>query len=99
MTTNIYNDFLNSERWRNGAQPLRMVRFITLAVLLLASMLVFTGLDSTILRWSYLSMGLRGSAVFVGLLVLVFLRRTADNAMVRVLLYLLPVVYVLVNFL
>jgi solute:Na+ symporter, SSS family len=99
VTTNIYNDFLNSERWRKRAQPLRMVRFITLAVLLLASMLVFTGLDSTILRWSYMSMGLRGSSVFAGLVVLVFLRRTADSAMVRVLLYLLPVVYVLVNFL
>lgn len=99
VTTNIYNDFLNSERWRKRAQPLRVVRFITLAVLLLAAMLVFTGLDSTILRWSYMSMGLRGSSVFAGLVVLVFLKRTADHAMVRVLLYVLPVVYVLVNFL
>jgi SSS family solute:Na+ symporter len=97
VTTNIYNDFLSAERWRKNAQPLRMVRFITLAVLLLASMLVFTGLDSTILRWSYLSMGLRGSAVFAGLVMLVFFSKIATRPVIRFLLYILPIIYVMLN--
>ena len=99
VTTNLFNDFLRSGKWGKTMEPLRVVRLTTLAVLLLAALLVFTGLDSTILRWSYLSMGLRGSSVFVGLVVLVFCRSIADTAPVRLLLYLLPVVYLAVNLL
>lgn len=94
VTTNIYNDFLSgSSLIRRVVQPVRLLRGCALSVLLLASLLVFSGLDSTILSWSYLSMGLRGSAVFVGLCAIVFFKRFTDSRTLLVLLYLLPVLY------
>jgi SSS family solute:Na+ symporter len=72
-----------------------VVRLTTLAVLCAAALLVFTGLDSTILKWSYMSMGLRGSSVFAGLVVLVFCRKIAASPWLLALLYLLPVAYIL----
>jgi SSS family solute:Na+ symporter len=94
VTTNIYNDFLSgSSLMRRVVQPVRLLRGCALSVLLLASLLVFSGLDSTILSWSYLSMGLRGSAVFVGLCAVVFFKRFTDSRTLLVLLYLLPVLY------
>lgn len=42
-------------------------------------------------------MGLRGSAVFVGLVILVFFKTLQRSKWVVCLLYLIPVVYVLMN--
>lgn len=98
VTTNIYNDFLSGqERLIQRFQPIRIIRLCTAAVLGLASLLVFTGLDSTILRWSYMSMGLRGSAVFCGLFIIVFAKRYTTSGAVLIALYLLPVLYVFLN--
>ncbi len=98
VTTNLYTDFLSQrDDLFSRIQPVRLLRIITLLVLCLAALLVFTGLDSTILKWSYMSMGLRGSAVFAGLFCIVFLKRFCDNTLIRILLYLLPVIYVLLN--
>jgi len=98
VTTNIYNDFIRPTGMMSGMiPPIRLIRLSTIAVLIGASLLVVVGLDSAILKWSYMSMGLRGAAVFVGLLVLVFFKPLAANRFVLVLLYLLPVVYVIVN--
>ena len=69
----------------------------TLAVLLLSVMLVITGLDSTILSWSYMSMGLRGSAVFAGLVILVFLKRYHQHKWITYLIYSLPAVYIIMS--
>jgi len=98
VTTNLYNDFL---RDREGVlqriRPLRLIRLATFGVLLLASLLVFTGLDSTILKWSYMSMGLRGSAVFAGLFILLVGKRFATSKYILALLYLLPMAYIFSN--
>ena len=94
VTTNLFNDFLASGRLTRLLAPVRLIRLCTLAVLLLSSLLVVTGLDSTILKWSYMSMGLRGCAVFAGLALLVFWRRLAGAPLVRPLLYLLPLAYI-----
>ena len=98
VTTNLYNDFpLHRLRMFSSIQPIRLLRGTTFSVLLLSTLLVLTGLDSTILSWSYLSMGLRGSAVFAGLVILVFFKRWHDNRGVAYLLYLLPVLYILIS--
>ena len=98
VTTNIYNDFLQG---RNGflqkIQPVKLLRITTLVVLFLASLLVFTGLDSALLKWSYMSMGLRGSAVFAGLFVLVFMKKYCHSRIILILLYMLPVAYIIMN--
>ncbi|MGB3211793.1 MAG: hypothetical protein WBB19_13900 [Desulforhopalus sp.] len=98
VTTNMYSDFLSDQKgFLQRVQPVRLLRICTLLILILASALVFTGLDSTILKWSYMSMGLRGSAVFAGLFILVFFKKFAHSAWVLFLLYIIPVVYVVLN--
>ncbi len=98
VTTNLYNDFLCRGTFFTGrTRPVTLVRLSALLVLVAASLLVFTGLDSTILKWSYMSMGLRGAAVFAGLCVLVFFRRLASSRLVLLLLYLLPAAYILLQ--
>ncbi|WP_051305451.1 sodium:solute symporter family protein [Desulfogranum mediterraneum] len=98
VTTNIYCDFLTRPRGVFQRIPqLRLLRMITSLVLLLAALLVTTGLDSTILEWSYMSMGLRGSAVFAGLCVLVFLKKHHRSRLVLFILYTLPLAYIGLN--
>ncbi len=98
VSTNIYRDFLHEKIvFRNNYQPIRLLRITTLFVLIIASMLVFTGLDSTILRWSYMSMGLRGSAVFAGLFILAFFKRYRESKIILTGLYLLPIIYLFIN--
>lgn len=100
VTTNIYCDFLSEQKgFLQKIPAVRLLRIITFMVLLLASALVFTGLDSTILKWSYMSMGLRGSAVFVGLFVLVFLKKYCQTKAILFFLYFIPVIYILLNIL
>ena len=98
VTTNIYCDFLsNGEGFLQKIPPVRLLRIITSLVLLLASALVFTGLDSTILKWSYMSMGLRGSAVFAGLFVLVFMKKYCRTRTTLFFLYFIPAAYIFLN--
>lgn len=98
VTTNFYNDFLQGMGGLlQRIRPIRLIRMTTFAMLLLASLLVITGLDSAILKWSYMSMGLRGSTVFAGLFIMVFVKRYADSKIVLALLYCLPIVYILLN--
>lgn len=54
-------------------QRLAHLRLVTLVTVMVALLLVMFQLDSLILRWSFLSMGLRGSTLFVPLLGTVFL--------------------------
>ncbi len=97
VTTNLYVDYVKKfgflERIGSG---LTQIRVCSLLVLLLSLLLVATGLHSAILKWSYLSMGLRGSAVFVGLCIAIFLKRLKRVPGLRPVLFLLPLAYVLV---
>lgn len=96
VTTNIYNDFLCTHKGLlQKIQPVRLLRFTALVVLILAAILVFTGLDSAVLKWSYLSMGLRGSAVFAGLFIAVFLKKYYHSRSILLSLYLIPIVYII----
>ena len=98
VTTNMYSDFLSGQRgFLQKIQSINLLRMCTFIILLLASALVFTGLDSTILKWSYMSMGLRGSAVFAGLFILVFLKKYHQSRLVLFFLYIIPVVYIVLN--
>jgi solute:Na+ symporter, SSS family len=97
VTTNLYVDYVKRfgflSRFGSG---LAQIRACSLLVLLLSAILVFTGLHSAILKWSYLSMGLRGSAVFAGLCAAVFLKGWKGMPMLRPIVYLIPLAYILV---
>ena len=98
VSTNIYRDFLHDKKgFQSNSQQIRLLRLTTVVVVLAASLLVITGLDSTILQWSYMSMGLRGSAVFAGLFILVFCKKFSSSKLILVSLYLLPVLYLLLQ--
>ncbi|BCL61779.1 sodium:solute symporter [Desulfomarina profundi] len=98
VTTNIYNDFLCTHKGLlQKNNPVRLLRITALAVLILATILVFTGLDTTILKWSYLSMGLRGSAVFAGLFVAVFFKKNHQSRFILLSLYLIPIIYIVLS--
>lgn len=97
VATNLYVDFLMrvsgfARRWPGTL----LVRASCLGVLAVTVGLVWLGLDATILKWSYLSMGLRGTAVFAGLCLAVFAGCGRRVAAARPLLFLLPVVYLAV---
>lgn len=101
VTTNVDVDVLE-HLWRRGAsEPRRLLRLrvCSLLVLLLAVGLVLAGLESAILRWSYLSMGLRGATVFCGLCVVVFAQRLSSSRALVAGLYALPPGYLLLSWL
>ena len=95
VTTNLDVDFLQTAfRIIDPRKRLLRLRLTSLLVLGLSLLLVLTGLSTTILQWSYLSMGLRGSAVFAGLCIAVFLPKKIALPYLRPGLYLLPLVYI-----
>lgn len=95
VTTNIDVDFFGSAGKMSARNHLMRLRLLSLIVLSLSVILVLTGLDSTILEWSYLSMGLRGSAIFFGLCIAVFLPSWSSFTQLRLLLYFLPLVFII----
>lgn len=68
-------------RFGRGGTELKRLRLVSLGVLLSALVLLLFNLGSTILQWSFLSMGLRGATLCLPLLAVVFLRnRTPARA-------------------
>lgn len=94
VTTNLDVDFFGSFKKTSPEKHLIQLRLLSLVVLSLSALLVLTGLDSTILEWSYLSMGLRGSAVFSGLCITVFFKSFTGKTWIRLLIYMLPPVFI-----
>jgi SSS family solute:Na+ symporter len=94
VTTNLSVDFLEKIAWvgRLGS-PLLRLRALGGLVLAAAAAIVLVGLDTSILLWSYLSMGLRGSSILPGLLLVVLLPRLAQSSWVVAVLVALPLLY------
>jgi SSS family solute:Na+ symporter len=67
VTTNIFNDFFKLFNSKN-------IKFITMGILALSALIVLSNLDKMILEWSFLSMGLRGTTVFIPLVLITFLK-------------------------
>ncbi len=94
VATNLYMDGLQTIRGKDLDHSLAVARFCALGVLISSAAFVFTGFDRAILQWSYLSMGLRGAAVFAGLFTAVFMGRCHGTKGVRPILYFLPLAYI-----
>lgn len=94
VTTNLSVDFLEKlERVRRFGSPLVRMRILGGLVLAVAAAIVLVGLDTSILMWSYLSMGLRGSAILPGLLLVVLMPRRTFGRWVVGALAMLPLLY------
>jgi len=97
VTTSLHNDlFGHIEALRRRWNSLTLIRTICLAVVGSAVVMVWLGLRTTILKWSYLSMGLRGTAVFAGLCLAVFGAGKEWRRPWRLLLFGLPIAYLVV---
>ena len=94
VITNIYRDILPA---KNKSNQLKRIRIIGVILLMVALIVVLLELNNVILEWSYLSMGIRGSAVFLPLFLCIFIKRITGNKKVRLLLYAIPVIYLLLN--
>jgi len=94
VITNIYRDILPAQ---NKGSQLKRVRIIGIILLMIALAVVLLELNNVILEWSYLSMGIRGSAIFLPLCLCIFIKRITVNKKVRILLYATPIVYLILN--
>jgi SSS family solute:Na+ symporter len=97
VSTNLYVDVLSRfprlvHRWESG----RLVRLSCFAVLVASVAMVGLGLNTPILQWSYVSMGLRGTAVFAGILLMVCVGERHSIKWVKPILFALPIGYLAV---
>lgn len=66
VTTNIYKDFL-----KFSSDNMTRIRGITLGVVFISYIIVVMDFESLILKWSYMSMGFRGGAIFIPLVTVI----------------------------
>ena len=96
VATNLHNDFLIRFPGIGGHRcDVKLMRTLCLLILLLAALLAWLSLHTAILQWSYVAMGLRGTAVFGGLCLVVFWGNTSWIRKLRPVLFALPAVYLL----
>lgn len=89
VATTLKVDILN--RFRTAAtDDLASSRLTTLAVILLALVLLLFNLGSAIMHWSFLSMGLRGATLFFPLLFAVFFAERTSAAAGALSIYIAP---------
>ena len=96
VATNLHNDLLaRLAGMRGRCQSARLMRILCLLIVFLAAFLTWLSLHTAILKWSYVAMGLRGTAVFGGLCLVVFFREASWIRTLKPVLYALPVLYLL----
>lgn len=92
VTTTIFNDILK-------LGSIKVLRITAVFILLLTSMVVYFNLESYILKWSFLSMGLRGTSVFLPLIIVIFFRNAIDRYCLKRFIYLPLLIYFMYLFL
>ncbi len=96
VTTSLHNDLLaRLPGMRRHANSIMLIRGGCVAITLLAAGLAWMSLHTAILKWSYVAMGLRGTAIFGGLCLMVFFRKAPWIRAWRPLLFALPLIYLL----
>ena len=96
VATNLHNDFLVRITWMGDPrQDVKRMRLLCLLIIVVAALLALMSLRSAILQWSYVAMGLRGTAVFGGLCLVVFFRKASWIRLLKPVLFALPALYLL----
>jgi SSS family solute:Na+ symporter len=94
VTTNLHNDLLSRSAWvRERWDSMVLLRAGCVGIVLLSAVLAWLSLDTAILQWSYVAMGLRGTAVFAGLCLMVFFKNAPWLRQAKPVLFALPVLY------
>ncbi|MCB4204690.1 hypothetical protein LF845_06915 [Deferribacterales bacterium Es71-Z0220] len=91
VTTNIFKDFLSKFNFKNEINVIRLVNTI---VVFTSFLIVLLGMQSKILKWSYLSMGIRGSIIFLPLLSILYFGHKIDFKKFELLYYILFIVII-----
>ncbi|WP_022670475.1 sodium:solute symporter family protein [Hippea alviniae] len=97
VTTNLYVDVLKSLIKKNTSKGIREIKTTGFLVLASSMFLVVTGLHSAILSWSYLSMGIRGSAVFLPLLFIILIKDEEILNKLKPIIFIAPFFYILIS--
>ncbi|MBW2477665.1 MAG: sodium:solute symporter family protein [Deltaproteobacteria bacterium] len=92
--TTIQTDLLG-HRADSEERRLKHLQMATLFTVLVALLLVMTQLDSLILHWSFLSMGIRGATLFVPLMAAVYFGRHTARKAGAVAIVMAPIVVIL----
>ena len=95
VTTNLHNDLLARFPGLHRCSGMLLVRACCFLIVLLAALLAWLSLHTAILQWSYVAMGLRGTAVFAGLCLVVFFRDATWMRFLKPVLFALPLLYLL----
>lgn len=102
VVTNVFNDFFAVNKKDRASlsskNEMFTVRLVNFLVIFTAYLIVAVGMESKILKWSYLSMGIRGAAVFLPLIAVLYLKDKIDLKRYEYLFYimLLLIVYYLI---
>ena len=95
VTTNLHHDLLTRIPMMRRRSGITLVRTCCLLIVLLAAVVAWLSLHTAILQWSYVAMGLRGTAVFAGLCLVVFFPKAPWMPTIKPVLFALPVIYLL----
>jgi SSS family solute:Na+ symporter len=85
VTTTIFNDVIKINNIKN-------LRLIAVGILLLTAVIVIFNFDSFILKWSFLSMGLRGTTIFLPLVLVIFFKNYVHKYNLKKFIY-LPLIF------
>lgn len=93
VVTNIFNDFFITAKKGllslNEKKEMYIVRLVNFTVVFTGYFIVAIGIQSKILKWSYLSMGIRGGAVFLPLISVLYFKDRIDLKKYEFLFYLM----------
>lgn len=96
VTTNISVDLLEKIKFFNKfISPLARIRIVGMLVLASSAIIVVLKLSTAILKWSYLSMGLRGSTILPALLLTMLAKEKRFSYKTTLVLAALPILYII----
>lgn len=97
LATNIYVDFVKEKNIKYLSE-LNKIRFIIVLVLLSTLIIILFDANTSILKFTYLSMGLRGAVYFIPVILVIFFKNIVKNKFIKYLVYAVPVAYLIFIF-
>ncbi|HOM65760.1 MAG TPA: hypothetical protein PLI27_02625 [Ignavibacteriales bacterium] len=95
LATNIYVDFIKEKNIKYLSE-LAKIRIMIVMILLSTIVILIFNPDTSILKFTYLSMGLRGAVYFVPVMLVIFNKNLVKLDNVKRIIYSLPIIYLLV---
>jgi SSS family solute:Na+ symporter len=94
LATNIYVDFIKDRFENPKLTEITKIRLIILVLICMGLIMLVFGKDSSILKYTYVSMGLRGSTILLPMVIIVFNKNISQNQYIRKIVKILPIIYI-----